>query len=278
MRSGLSPVLTPLSLRAKLRLFGMALQLGVLAVVALSIPMMVEPHFRAEQAADPQRFKSMVSAALALAIASGDDASVSAVLQHSRADQELVYIAVYDTNGQLIAGDAAPSPEAAKAGPFKAVSSAISLDGQAFGELRFALSGSELGRARLAFLRGLAWLGLLILALFSPLLWWASASLSRPVRALLTASRDIRAGNYDIDVKPGSADDIGALQVSFIRMSAEIRRKVSELTHSEALQRRYLRQALGQRGELVNALQRAEAASTVKTEFWPMSAMKFARP
>ncbi|MCX7233504.1 MAG: HAMP domain-containing protein, partial [Burkholderiales bacterium] len=260
-------MLIPLSLRAKLLLFGMALQLGVLAVLALSIPMMVEPHFRAEQAADTQRFKSMVSAALALAIASGDDASVTAVLQHSRADQDLVYIAVYGTNGQLIAGDAAPSPEAAKAGPFEAVSSAISLDGLALGELRFALSGSELGRVHQAFLRGLAWLGLLILALFSPLLWWASASLSRPVQALLTASRDIRAGNYDIDVKPGSADDIGALQASFIRMSAEIRRKVNELTRSEALQRRYLRQALDQRGELVNALQRAEAASTVKTEF-----------
>ncbi|NBY29156.1 MAG: HAMP domain-containing protein, partial [Betaproteobacteria bacterium] len=134
-----------------------------------------------------------------------------------------------------------------KAGPLEAVSSAISLDGLALGELRFALSGSELGRVHQAFLRGLAWLGLLILALFSPLLWWASARLSRPVRALLTASRDIRAGNYDIDVKPGSADDIGALQASFIRMSAEIRRKVSELTHSEALQRRYLRQALDQR-------------------------------
>lgn len=267
MRSGLSPVLIPLSLRAKLLLFGMALQLGVLAVLALSIPMIVEPHFRAEQAADTQRFKSMVSAALALAIASGDDASVNAVLQHSRADQDLVYIAVYGTNGQLIAGDAAPSPAATKAGPFEAVSSAISLDGLAVGELRFALSGSELRRVHQAFLRGLAWLGLLILALFSPLLWWASASLSRPVRTLLTASRDIRAGNYDIDVKPGSADDIGALQASFIRMSAEIRRKVNELTHSEALQRRYLRQALDQRGELVNALQRAEAASTVKTEF-----------
>lgn len=267
MRSGLSPVLIPLSLRAKLLLFGMALQLGVLAVLALSIPMMVEPHFRAEQAADTQRFKSMVSAALALAIASGDDASVTAVLQHSRADQDLAYIAVYGTNGQLIAGDAAPSTGAAKAGPFEAVSSAISLDGLALGELRFALSGSELERVHQAFLRGLAWLSLLTLALFSPLLWWASARLSRPVRALLTASRDIRAGNYDIDVKPGSADDIGALQASFIRMSAEIRRKVSELTHSEALQRRYLRQALDQRGELVNALQRAEAASTVKTEF-----------
>ena len=159
MRSGLSPVFIPLSLRAKLLLFGMALQLGVLAVLALSIPMMVEPHFRAEQAANTQHFKSMASAALALAIASGDDASVNAVLQHSRADQDLVYISVYGTNGQLIAGDAAPSPEAAKAGPFEAVSSAISLDGLALGELRFALSGSELERVHQAFcvvLRGLA--------------------------------------------------------------------------------------------------------------------------
>ena len=61
--------------------------------------------------------------------------------------------------------------------------------------------------------------------------------------ALLSASRDIRAGNHDIDVKPGSADDVGALQASCIRMSAAIRRKVSELTRSQALQRRELVQA-----------------------------------
>ena len=63
------------------------------------------------------------------------------------------------------------------------------------------------------------------------------------VLALLSASRDIWAGNPAMDVKPGSADDIGALQASCIRMSAAIRRKVSELTRSQALQRRELVQA-----------------------------------
>ena len=61
--------------------------------------------------------------------------------------------------------------------------------------------------------------------------------------ALLSASRDIRAGNHDMDVKPGSADDVGALQASCIRMSAAIRRKVGELPRSQALQRRELVQA-----------------------------------
>lgn len=190
---------SPLSLRAKLVLFGMAVQIGMLAVLGLSIPIWMEPHFTAV--------------------------------------------------------------------PVEAVVSTTSLDGQTPGVPVFVLSGSDIEHTRQMFLRGLLWLGLLTMALSSPLLWWASASLSRPLQGLLTASRDIRAGNYDIDVKRGSADDIGALQASFVRMSAEVRRKVSELTHSEALQRRYLRQALDQRGELVNALQKAEAATTAKTEF-----------
>jgi signal transduction histidine kinase/DNA-binding response OmpR family regulator len=109
--------------------------------------------------------------------------------------------------------------------------------------------------------------GILALLVFSLLLWCISAALTRPLQMLVMATRDIRAGNYDIDLVSGGGDEIGTLESAFIVMNLEIRRKVAELIESEALQRRYLRESLAKQGQVEQALQQAEDATTAKSEF-----------
>ena len=105
------------------------------------------------------------------------------------------------------------------------------------------------------------------LLVFSLLLWWISVTLTRPLQTLVTATRDIRAGNYDIDLVSGRRDEIGTLESAFILMNMEIRRRVAELIESEALQRRYLRESLAKQGQVEKALQQADDAMTAKSEF-----------
>ena len=50
-------------------------------------------------------------------------------------------------------------------------------------------------------------------------IWFFSMSISRPIRSLVVATNQIEAGNYSIDLKPKTKDEIGLLTHSFINMS-----------------------------------------------------------
>ena len=50
-------------------------------------------------------------------------------------------------------------------------------------------------------------------------IWFFSMSISRPIRSLVKATNQIEAGEYSIDLKPKSKDEIGLLTSSFINMS-----------------------------------------------------------
>ena len=50
-------------------------------------------------------------------------------------------------------------------------------------------------------------------------IWFFSMSISRPIRSLVKATNQIEAGNYSIDLKPKTKDEIGLLTSSFVNMS-----------------------------------------------------------
>jgi signal transduction histidine kinase/CheY-like chemotaxis protein len=91
--------------------------------------------------------------------------------------------------------------------------------------------------------------------------------LTQPLKALVSATRDIREGRYGLALVGGGADEIGVLMDAFSRMSAEIERKVSDLTQSEALQRRYLEESMHKQGLVEQALRQAQEATLAKAEF-----------
>ena len=263
-----------LSLKGKLVLAGMALQLCVLALVGGSTFWWVVRFLDEDQQATARQIKPLLVAALAVPMAQRDFASVAAILKESRAASELVFLSVSDANGNLIAEDGAAPPAPADAPvltgaklPFDEFFVPLSLGGQALGAVKFGLSRANIEQAARGVSVHVLQVGALALLVFSLLLWWISVALTRPLQTLVTATRDIRAGNYDIDLVSGGGDEIGTLESAFIVMNLEIRRKVAELIESEALQRRYLRESLAKQGQVEQALQQAEDATTAKSEF-----------
>ena len=255
-----------LSLRVKLVLAGMAVQLCVLALISASTFWLVVRFLDSDQEVDARLIKPMLVAALAVPMAQRDYASVAAILKESRATSDLVFLRVSDANGNLISAEAGPGLNAASA-LYSEFSVPLSLGGQALGDVSFGLSRARLELAARDVIVNVLQVGSLALLVFTLLLWWISVTLTRPLQTLVTATRDVRAGNYDIDLVSGGGDEIGTLESAFILMNMEIRRKVAELIESEALQRRYLRESLARQGQVEEALQQAEDATTAKSEF-----------
>jgi signal transduction histidine kinase/DNA-binding response OmpR family regulator len=186
----------------------------------------------------------------------------------------LIFLNVCDASGSLIAEDTAAAPATAATPKSQAghelydeFTVPLSLGGQPLGVIKFGLSRASIEQAAQGVSVHILQVGALVLLVFSLLLWWISVALTRPLQMLVTATRDIRAGNYDIDLVSGGDDEIGTLESAFILMNMEIRRKVAELIESEALQRRYLRESMSKQGQVEQALQQAEDATTAKSEF-----------
>ena len=263
-----------LGLKGKLVLAGMALQLCVLALVGGSTFWWVVRFLDEDQQANARQIKPLLVAALAVPMAQRDYASVAAILKESRTASELVFLSVCDASGNLIAEEGAASPATADTSKRKAAnvlhdefSVPLSLGGQALGVIKFGLSRVGIEQTARGVSVHVLQVGAVALLVFSLLLWWISVALTRPLQTLVTATRDIRAGNYDIDLVSGGRDEIGTLESAFILMNMEIRRKVADLIESEALQRRYLQESLAKQGQVEKALQQAEDATTAKSEF-----------
>jgi signal transduction histidine kinase len=141
------------------------------------------------------------------------------------------------------------------------------MGGQVLGRVEFGLSRSALAETRRSLLWALALIGLFCLLVFSALLAALSHALTRPLAALAVAVRDIQAANYEVKFDPERKDELGVLMKAFSRMGLEVRRKVGELVHSEALQRKYLQEAIRRQTETSLALRAAEAANAAKADF-----------
>jgi len=72
--------------------------------------------------------------------------------------------------------------------------------------------------------------GVLVAALFS---WWATARVTRPVKALAAGAREVAAGHWDTSVNVRSADEIGALADAFNQMTRQLAEQRDRLVQAE---------------------------------------------
>jgi signal transduction histidine kinase len=269
-----------LGFRAKLICVGVLLQVLMLAAVGVGVTTLVDRYLQRELTARVGQLKPLFNSALAAPLAQRDFATVAAILTEARATRDLVFVCVRDASGRMIAESRADStafttgasgltkPAAVEAAQdsldFEAP---LEMGGQVLGQVEFGLSRSALAQTRQSLLWALALIGVLCLLVFSALLAALSHALTRPLSALAEAARDIHAANYDVSFDPDRKDELGVLMKAFARMGLEMRRKVAELLHSEALQRKYLQEAIRRQTETSLALQAAETANAAKAEF-----------
>ena len=256
-----------LRLRTRLLIVGLLLQVVALGLMALAAMALVDEHLRRETQQRIEQFGPFMNAALATPMAQRDYASVAAILVESRQARGFEFLIVTDASGRMIAQDGEPGPDESRAVRMIENEVRLELSGQSLGQVRFGLSNEPITRTRAEAARLIAAITLLVLSVCSALLVWLDTTLTRPLRQLEAAARDIHAGNYGISLPVHRQDDLGMLMRAFDRMRREIDRKVSDLTKSESLQRRYLAESIDQQGRTEQALRVAEQANRTKADF-----------
>jgi signal transduction histidine kinase/CheY-like chemotaxis protein len=265
-----------LGFRAKLILLGVALQLATLGIIVFAASLLIDRYLQASLAERGAELKPLLNASLATPMAQRDYASVEAILEEAVSVDGICSISVFDNRGQLIASASAELPAAGGSIDLPGsqitskqleFASAIRLADQPLGQTRFALSKASLFDARQSMLSSLAMITLAGLGLFIGALVAGSYSLTRPIEALITASKAIRDGNFAITLPRARSDQIGSLIDAFGRMSQEVRRKIDELTVSEAMQRKYLQLSVQKQAQAEAAMKKADLANRAKSEF-----------
>ncbi|MFZ9406217.1 MAG: response regulator [Burkholderiaceae bacterium] len=256
-----------LRFRTRLLIAGLLLQVVALGLMAGAGVALVDRHLEQEFEQRVRQFGPFMNAALVTPMAQRDYASVAAILAESRKGRGFVYLEVRDPAGRTIAREAEVHDEGAVTGAIREGRIRLELSGQALGEVDWGVSLEPIQQTREEAVRVITGISFLVLLLCLGLLVWLDRSLTRPLTQLERAARDIHAGNYELALPVDRQDDLGVLMRAFDRMRLEIERKVSELTHSEALQRRYLAETTGQKLRAEQALREVERANQAKAEF-----------
>ena len=264
-------------LQAQLCLIGIVLQLLLLAAVSVSTLRLVDGNLEAELDVQGRQLGPVLNAALAVPMAQRDYASVQAILREITQSRNLIGVAVTDASGRMIAADgvvrAAPATaqngvpdngDKGNASTDKSFATTLVLGAHVLGAVRYDLSRKGLLATQQRILVHIALAALLSVAVFSLLLWFFVRPIIRPLTQLVTASRDIRAGNYAIVLPQRRDGEIGKLVDAFEEMSAEIERKVGESGRlNETLEQKVAQRTLA----LNDALERAESAVRAKAMF-----------
>ena len=256
-----------LRFRTRLLIAGLLLQVMALGLMGGAGIALFERHLEREFEQRVRQFGPLMNAALATPMAQRDYASVAAILAESRKGRGFVYLEVRDPAGRTIAREGERPAADLLEGLLREGLVDLDLSGQRLGQVAWGVSLEPVLQTRAQAAGAIASTGLLILLLCLAVLLWLDRSLTRPLRQLERAAGEIHAGNYAISLAVDRQDDLGVLMRAFDRMRVEIDRKVTELTRSEALQRRYLAETADQKALVEVALRTAEQANLAKAEF-----------
>ncbi|MGA1855078.1 ATP-binding protein [Azospirillum sp. 11R-A] len=222
---------------------------AAMAVEAIMLTLLVANSVRllygslAEQARlHAEQVAPVLNAALVAPLAQRDYATLQAVLDESRSTGGVLYLAVADSKGKLVAtsgwrqdrGLPAPDPALtldAKDGVARYdVTVPVSLAGQKLGTVQFGLDLAHIVQARRDLLtQGIA-IALSEILLSAGLLTLLGLWLTRHLAALARASERVAAGDYSPPALAEGDDDIGRLGAAFNTMSHAIKERVDQLT------------------------------------------------
>ncbi|PWC49033.1 ATP-binding protein [Azospirillum sp. TSA6c] len=222
---------------------------AAMAVEAIMLTLLVANSVRllygslAEQAKlHAEQVAPVLNAALVAPLAQRDYATLQAVLDESRSTGGVLYLAVADSKGKLVAtsgwrqdrGLPAPDPALtldAKDGVARYdVTVPVALAGQKLGTVQFGLDLAHIVQARRDLLtQGIA-IALSEILLSAGLLTLLGLWLTRHLAALARASERVAAGDYSPPALAEGDDDIGRLGAAFNTMSHAIKERVDQLT------------------------------------------------
>jgi diguanylate cyclase (GGDEF)-like protein len=256
----------PSSLRVRLLLASLLVEGLMLALLVANSARLIEQGLLEQMALRLRQTSPLLNAALNAPLAQRDYATIQQILRESRQEDGLKYLVLFDHRGKLIAAEGRPADKPlpppdhiATLDPSRAdqclhAVTEISLAGQKLGTLHFGMSTAFLGNERNRLVRESLELGagvlLFTLLVLASIGLWITHSLTR----LTDASKQLSAGNYDVDLPSAGWDEVDQLSAAFGQMATTIKGRVEALTRSEALQRRYFERARDERARLASLL------------------------
>lgn len=230
------------TVRGRLLVAAIGVELLMLSFLVANSARLLYGAMTQQAAWHAQQIAPVLNAALKAPLAQRDFATLQAVLDESRATDGILYLAVLDREGSVVASSGvrgALDPVQLGSGgiqlnrnsllPQYDVAAAIEQSGQRLGILRYGVSLARVIEARSILLQqgiGIAVVELLLSTLVLTLIgFW----LTRHLGVLTRTSMQVAKGNLTPPAVPEGPDDIGQLGAAFNIMSRVIAERIQEL-------------------------------------------------
>lgn len=238
----LSSVHPTRSLRGRLLFAAIIVEFAMLTLLVANSLRLLHGHMSEQVKRQSDQIAPVVIAALVAPMAQYDYSTVQAVLDESRDANGIVYMAVMDRGGKVVAlsgwDSSKPLPKTSTSFPAFAGDTdtrldrvtPIDLSGQHLGTLRFGLDLSHIVKAQRQLLsQGIA-IAALELLLSSALLAILGFWLTRNLSQLTEASEEVTKGKLTPRTVMEGQDEIGQLGRAFNAMSRAVAERVNDLT------------------------------------------------
>lgn len=247
----------------KLLLSAMLVQFAMLALLAFISLQDSQQHLLENAEMRLQELRPPLNAALSAALFQRDLAGIQELLDAMHQEKSLRYLVVTDTQGKQLAAvglDSGKLPrqdqnfaDANNDGVFD-TAMPITLGDKRYGTLYFGISTDFLAQAEARLKYKILAIGAGALFVSFALLFVLSLWLTRHLRRLAEASKNMAAGNLNIHLPVTSRDEVGQLNHAFNAMAASLRGRIEALQQAESIQRRYLAETREEKARLLALL------------------------
>lgn len=236
------------SLRFKLVLATVAVQGVVLLLLFINSARLLESSMLQQTSARLSELDTLLSISLGAPLAQMDYSTAQQILDQSRKDGSIEYLALLDNQDRLIAASGWPIGKTLPAldKPYQIASfedhednrldmqSEIQVGGQVYGKLQYGISTKAINQAQKRLRQQTLLISSLGVAFSAILLALLGIWLTRHLSALTRASQAITDGDFNIDLQVTSRDETGQLSTAFNTMAGAIRSRIEALKESES--------------------------------------------
>ncbi|KAB2927535.1 MAG: EAL domain-containing protein [Dechloromonas sp.] len=224
------------SLRAKLLLASVVIEALMLALLVSNSVRLIEHHLGAQLEARIEAVELAYKTAVAVPLAARDYATLRDILDGWRKTGDIVYMAVSDPDGRLLASSGWPPGEALPlvgqvVGDMRHVRFPVDYLGQVYGHLHYGMSISFMAKASQELLWQSSLIALAEILLSLVLLSIIGYLLTRHLINLAKASISVAHGHYEERMDIAGEDEVALLAQNFNTMTDAVRGRIADLSH-----------------------------------------------